>query len=275
MRRVEIFGFRLGRHHCAVDDGGEGAAPPTGGGSGGGANGGGQPNGGTGAGDGGKGETPPDGTAGEDTGGDGQGDGQGDGKPYLGEPKPGAQNPDGGKTPPNGEGGQNGDGEQKPATDEDYIKALVKDEKSLGDEAGIQLDTELYRAVLPTLRECGVSPEAANRLANALAKAQIDDARARMRSRLEYFERMKQESLRTYTPGDFEAINAGIDRWFKPGGTMNQTIRNSELGADPEFLALMLHLGKSAREDSAAGAAEGGGASGYVPGSTAGFSKGW
>ena len=177
-------------------------------------------------------------------------------KPFLGDPKPG----DGGSTP---------------TAAEDYEKALVKDEALLGNDGRIQLDAELYKACIPVMQKYGVPPEAANALANALAKAQLDDAKARMADRLDYFNRMKQESLRTYTPADFETINAGIDHWFKPGGVMNAVIRNSELGADSEFLALMHHLGKAAREDGAAGAANGGGTATGDPNGIDGLSKMW
>ena len=175
-----------------------------------------------------------------------------DPKPFLGEPKPPA-----------------------PPSEEDYAKALVKDEALLGDDKRITLDADLYKACVPVMQKYGVTPEAANALANALAKAQIDDAKARMQARIDYFEKMKQESLRTYTPADFETINAGIDRWFKPGGIMNNVIRNSELGADPEFLALMHYLGKSAKEDGAAGAAGGGGGAGIDPDTAQGLSDLW
>lgn len=190
----------------------------------------------------------------------------GDGKPYLGEPKSGDK--DGAKDPKPGE-------QPKPATDEDYLKAFAKDEKLLGDDKSVTLDAELAKGVLPTARELGVSPETFNRLANALAKAQVDRAREAMKARVDYFEKMKQESMRTYTPKDFERINSAIDRWFKPGGTMNAVIRNSELGADPEFLALMHHLGKAVAEDGAAGAGEGGGSGGYDPNSIDGLAKAW
>ena len=173
-------------------------------------------------------------------------------KPFLGEPKPPA-----------------------PPSEEEYTKALVKDEALLGDDTRITLDADLYKACVPVMQKYGVTPEAANALANALAKAQVDDAKARMQSRIDYFEKMKAESLRTYTPADFEAINAGIDRWFKPGGVMNSVIRNSELGADPEFLALMHHLGKAAKEDGGAGAAGGSGGAGVDPNTTQGLSDLW
>lgn len=169
-------------------------------------------------------------------------------------------------------------GEQKPPappSEEDYTKALVKDEALLGDDKRITLDADLYKACVPVMQKYGVTPEAANALANALAKAQVDDAKARMQARIDYFEKMKAESLRTYTPADFEAINAGIDRWFKPGGVMNSVIRNSELGADPEFLALMHHLGKAAKEDGGAGAAGGSGGSDVDPNTTQGLSDLW
>lgn len=198
---------------------------------------------------------PPDGNKPTDGGNTPPPDG-GDPKPFLGESKPGG-------TPP------------AQATDDDYAKALQKDTALLGDDQRIQLDADLYKACVPVMRKYGVSPEAANALANALAKAQVDDAKARMQQRIDYFEKMKQESMRTYTPADFETINAGIDRWFKPGGVMNNVIRNSELGADPEFLALMHHLGKAVAQDDGAGAAGGGGGPSVDPNSEQGLSDLW
>lgn len=208
------------------------------------------------------GETPPAETPAEDGTAAGQPTdpppaGDGDPKPFLGEEKPA-------ETPP-----------PAPPSEDDYAKALVKDEALLGDDKRITLDADLYKACVPAMQKYGISPEAANALANALAKAQIDDAKARMQARLDYFEKMKQESLRTYTPRDFETINAGIDRWFKPGGVMNSVIRNSELGADPEFLALMHHLGKAVAQDDGAGAAGGGGGPSVDPNSEQGLSDLW
>ena len=162
-----------------------------------------------------------------------------------------------------------------PLSDEAYDKALVKDTALLGEDKNLVIDHDLAKSVMPTARELGVSPEAFNRLANAMAKAQVDKAREELRGRIEYFEKMKQQSLRTYTQRDFEQINAGIDRWFKPGGIMNSVIRNSELGADPEFLALMHHLGAASRTDSGAGAANGGGGSGANPNGIDGLAKMW
>lgn len=162
-----------------------------------------------------------------------------------------------------------------PLSDEAYDKALVKDTALLGEDKNLVIDHDLAKSVMPTARELGVSPEAFNRLANAMAKAQVDKAREELRGRIEYFEKMKQQSLRTYTQRDFEQINAGIDRWFKAGGIMNSVIRNSELGADPEFLALMHHLGAASRTDSGAGAANGGGGSGANPNGIDGLAKMW
>ena len=157
----------------------------------------------------------------------------------------------------------------------EYLSALVKDEALLGDDKSVQLDGELFKSVVPILQKHGIAPAAANEMANALAKAQIEQAKTAMQARMDYFEKMKQESLRTYTQRGFEKINAGIDKWFKPGGTMNQVIRNSELGADPEFLALMHHLGEMAAEDDGAGADAGGGADAGDPNSISGLASIW
>ena len=234
---------RLGRHYCIVDDAGGGA----GGGGGGGKDGAGAPNpddGGAGGKDGAGASNPDDG-------------GAGDPKPFLGDPP------------------KDGAGDPKPVEESEYMAALVKDEALLGDDKSITLDGELFKSVVPILQKHGIAPAAANEMANALAKAQIEQAKAAMQSRLDYFEKMKQESLRTYTQRGFEKINAGIDKWFKPGGTMNQVIRNRELGADPEFLALMHHLGEAAMEDDGAGADSGGGADAGDPNSIAGLSSMW
>lgn len=242
---------RLGRHYCIVDDAGGGA----GGGGGGGKDGDGAPS------------PDGDGAGGKDGAGapNPDGGGAGDPKPFLGDP------------PKDGAGGKDGDGagDPKPVEESEYLSALVKDEALLGDDKDVQLDGELFKSVVPILQKHGIAPAAANEMANALAKAQIEQAKAAMQSRLDYFEKMKQESLRTYTQRGFEKINAGIDKWFKPGGTMNQVIRNSELGADPEFLALMHHLGEAAMEDDGAGADSGGGADAGDPNSISGLASIW
>lgn len=196
-------------------------------------------------------------------------------KPYLGAPADGAA--DGGDKPAGDADAQKGAAAPTPdpLSDEAYDKALVKDTVLLGEDKNLVIDHDLAKSVMPTARELGVSPEAFNRLANAMAKAQVDKAREELRGRIEYFEKMKQQSLRTYTQRDFEQINAGIDRWFKPGGIMNSVIRNSELGADPEFLALMHHLGAASRTDSGAGAADGGGGSGANPNGIDGLARMW
>ena len=250
---------RLGRHYCIVDDAGGGA----GGGGGGGKDGAGAPNpddGGAGGKDGAGASNPDDG-------------GAGDPKPFLGNPpKDGAGGKDGAGAPnPDGDGA----GDPKPVEESEYMAALVKDEALLGDDKSITLDGELFKSVVPVLQKHGIAPAAANEMANALAKAQIEQAKTAMQARMDYFEKMKQESLRTYTPRGFEKINAGIDKWFKPGGTMNNTIRNSELGADPEFLALMHHLGEAAMEDDGAGADSGGGADAGDPNSISGLASIW
>ena len=254
---------RFGRHYCITDDGGgdpskDGAG---GGGGGGGKDGAGAPNpddGGAGGKDGAGASNPDDGGAGA-------------AKPFLGDPPKDGD----GEGEGNGEGQGGGAGDPKPVEESEYMAALVKDEALLGDDKDVQLDGELFKSVVPILQKHGIAPAAANEMANALAKAQIEQAKAAMQSRLDYFEKMKQESLRTYTQRGFEKINAGIDKWFKPGGTMNQVIRNSELGADPEFLALMHHLGEAAMEDNGAGADAGGGSDAGDPNSIAGLSSMW
>lgn len=199
-----------------------------------------------------------------------------DDKPFLGDPKQKAD--ESAKDEPSTDTADNQKADEQktePPSDEDYMKAFVKDEKLLGNEKEIKLDSELAKAVLPTAKECGLSPENYAKLANALAAAQVQQAKDAMKNRVEYFQKMKQESLRTYTPRDFEAINAGIDKYFKPGGTMNYVIRNSELGADPEFLALMKTLGEHCREDNATGTTTAGSSKSYDPNDISGLAKQW
>jgi len=271
-----LLGFGFGRHRCVMQEAGEdGGAAGGAGGSGGEGGQGGQ--GGAQGGQGGEGGA---GGAGGSSGGaegaqGGKGGSGGEGgaaggeggqaKPFLGGEKP------------KGEGGEKpkGEGGQDPATEEEYLKALVKDEKLLGSDKELQLSQDLLKAVVPEAQKLGVTPTQLNSLANALAKAQVDEARTQMQNRIAYFEKMKADSLKKYTEQDFGTINAGIDKWFKPGGVMNNVIRNSELGADPEFLALMHHLGKAAKEDGVSGAGAGGGGSSVDPNSTEGLSKLW
>lgn len=175
--------------------------------------------------------------------------------PFLGKPKECGD-------PAPAKDGEKKPGEQKaePAKEEDYLKAMAKDEALLGSDKGLVLDESLYRAMIPKAQELGVSPDALNKMANAMAKAQVERARERMRDRVAYFTKMKDESMQRYSQKDFEQINSGIDKWFRPGGAMNHVIRNSELGADPEFLALMHHLGAHVKGDGLAGAGSGAGA---------------
>jgi len=232
-------------------EGGQGRAGGTGGGEGGGAG-----NGGTGGGEGGQGGAGGEGGGAAGNGGTG-GQGGGTGgqggtdKPFLG---------GGNKPPENNNGGENKNQQPPNAPDEKaYLDAIKKDEQLFGKDDNLVFDQNLVKAVIPTCQKYGVSVEAANAIANAFAKAQFDGARAAYKERCDYFAKMNGEARAKYTDGDFEQINRGIDKWFKPGGIMNNVIRNSELGADPEFLALMHELGAAVKEDGGKGAAAGGG----------------
>ena len=154
------------------------------------------------------------------------------------------------------------------------MKACAIDEKVVNLK-GAALDQNLYKSMIPMAKELGVSPEALNKMANALCAAQIERGKEALKDRIAYFEKMKNESMQKYSQKDFETINAGIDKWFKSGGVMNNVIRNSELGADPEFLALMHFLGQKAQTDDLAGAGAGGGGSSVDPNSIEGISKMW
>ena len=186
-------------------------------------------------------------------------------RPFLGgSGKPeGEAGKDGEAGKPEGEAGK--DGEAEAPDEQAYLDAVKKDEGVLGNDPNLVFDDRLVKAVIPACREHGVSPKAANAIANAFAKAQIDAAREAYRARCEWFQKLNGEARAKYTDGDFAQINKGIDRCFRPGGVMNNVVRNSELGADPEFLALMHRIGAEAREDDGKGTAAGGGAGAYDP----------
>ena len=168
-----------------------------------------------------------------------------------------------------------GDGEKKEVTEADYEKAFVKDTELLGDDEAIKLDKELASKVFPTAKELGVSPEAFAKLANALAKAQLDNKNDLVHTRIEYFKQMKAEAQKKYTSKDFEQIEAGVRANAKPGGQLDYLLRNSELGADLEMLAILHKLGGMVKEDHASGAAAGGGRGGYDPNSISGLANQW
>ena len=183
-----------------------------------------------------------------------------------------------GKGPTDGEPPKNDPPKNDPPKtfeEKDYLDGIKKDTALLGNDDKVQLDGVLIKAMAPTFKELGLSPEQANKLANAFAKAQVDDAKGMMQQRLQSFQKMRDEATQKYTKNDFAQINAGIDKWFKPGGTMNQVIRNTELAADPEFLALMHHLGAEVAQDGAAGAGAGSGGSGGSANTFAGISGLW
>lgn len=195
------------------------------------------------------------------------------------DPEPEDAPPDGGDRPflggsgeTEGEAGKGGEagkpeggGEAEAPDEQAYLDAVKKDEGVLGNDQNLVFDDRLVKAVIPACREHGVSPKAANAIANAFAKAQLDAAREAYRARCEWFQKVNGEARAKYSDADFAQINKGIDRCFRPGGVMNNVVRNSELGADPEFLALMHRIGAEAREDDGKGAAAGGGAGAYDP----------
>lgn len=196
---------------------------------------------------------------------------QGGDKPFLGDPPQDAQGADG-----KGADGakKDGDADGGPSED-DYLKAVVKDEKVLGRDDGLVFDQRLVKAVIPACQRHGIPPEAAKDLANAFAKAQLEGAREMMKERCDRFAKMNGEARAKYSDADFGQINKGIDACFRPGGVMNFVVRNSELGSDPEFLALMHRLGAERREDTGKGAAAAGGDGGGDPNGIGGISKLW
>lgn len=202
-------------------------------------------------------------------------------KPFLGKTDdPGRKTPEATNTDGEGqgEGGKPKDGEAgqpKPPEEKDYIDAIKKDDKVLGDVKDLQFEPRLIKSVVPVMQKFGISTEAANAMANAFAKEQLAMGREALKERADRFAKMNADARNRYTDADFAQINAGIDKCFKPGGVMNMVVRNSELGADPEFLALMHRLGEAEKTDAGKGAASGGGSGAYDPNSIAGLAKGW
>ena len=156
-----------------------------------------------------------------------------------------------------------GEGEKKTDfTDEDFTKAMVASDevkKAAGDDK-LELSPELVKGMLPAIRKCGISPEQANELANSLAMQQVAAAKAHAEARAADIKKMNDEATRIYPDKQsWDAIGAGVKHFFKPGGTMYETIVHSELGCDPEFLALMKWAGERvAKDNTPTGAGAGG-----------------
>lgn len=177
---------------------------------------------------------------------------------------------------PSDDGAKDGEGiDIKSLTDDDYVKAISKDTSLLGDDNAVNFHEPYIKGMAQVFREEGVSPKSANKIANAFAKMQIDEAKESLAKRREYFEKMNQVAMRTYSQSDWRKINAAIDANFKKDGAMNYTIRNSELGADPEFLAFLLKVGATNVTDTVAGATDGVGGSSGDPNTYNGISKMW
>lgn len=150
----------------------------------------------------------------------------------------------------------------KEFTDEDFTKAMTASDevkKAAGDDT-LELSPELVKDMLPMIRKCGISPDQAKELANELAMKQIAAAKAAAQTRADDIKKMNDEAYKIYPDKQsWEAIGAGIERFFKPGGTMHETIVRSELGSDPEFLALMKWVGERCLKDNLASAPGSGG----------------
>ena len=152
------------------------------------------------------------------------------------------------------------DAETSKIADEEYSKAMVADEetKKLAADERIELSPELVTGMLPHLKAAGVKPEQAAQLANSLAREQIKAEKKRVAERVESCKRLNAEAMKLYpAESDWKLIGAGVARFFKPGSPMHYTITHSELGSDPEFLALMKYVGERVQADGAAGASSG------------------
>ena len=137
---------------------------------------------------------------------------------------------------------------------------MVADEetKKLAADERIELSPELVTGMLPHLKAAGVKPEQAAQLANSLAREQIKAEKKRVAERVESCKRLNAEAMKLYpAESDWKLIGAGVARFFKPGSPMHYTLTHSELGSDPEFLALMKYVGERVQADGAAGASSG------------------
>ena len=156
--------------------------------------------------------------------------------------------------------------------EEDYATKITLDETIAKD---VEVDAGAMKAVAPILKEAGVSVETAGKLVNALARYQVEQFKARNAERYADNKRMHDAAIQKYSKVDFEQINAGIDAAFARDGVMNYIIRNSEVGNDPEFLALMLWYGQHKPTNTQpAGGGGGGGTTGQAAGFN-GIAKAW
>lgn len=173
------------------------------------------------------------------------------------------------------QGGQK-DGQQADAPAEvkveDYAAGAKIDDALAGD---VDVDRGAIAAVAPLLKEAGVSVEMANRLVNALAKYQVESFKSRQAERFADNKRMHDAAVAKYSRADFEEINAGIDSAFKPDGVMNYVVRNSEIGNDPEFLALMKWYGSHKPTNLQPSAAAGTGGTTGQPAGFEGIAGAW
>lgn len=176
----------------------------------------------------------------------------GEGKPGEGKPGEGGE----------GKPGEGGEGKPKEFTDDDFEKGIVTSEavkKAAGVE-GMELSSEIIKGMLPTIRKVGLNPEQANELANELAMQQIAVAKAQAEARAADIKQMNEEAMKIYPDKQsWDAIGDGVKFAFKPDGVMYNTILSSELGSDPEFLALMKWVGERVAKDRLAGAPGSGG----------------
>ena len=137
--------------------------------------------------------------------------------------------------------------------DEDFLKAFVADDetKKLYGRDDFQFSEEVAKKMLPAFRDAGINPEQASKIANAYAREQIASARDYAAKRTANIKEMNEAAFKLFpNEQDWKLIAAARDHFFKPagkdgkGGTMLYTIARSELGSDPEFLALLKFAGE-------------------------------
>ena len=88
---------------------------------------------------------------------------------------------------------------------------------------------------LKCAKELNIKPEDASRLANELARYQVDRFKEQNRKRFEDNKKMHDAALQKYSKADFETINAGIDACFAPDGVMTRAMFVTVLASQHDF----------------------------------------
>lgn len=138
--------------------------------------------------------------------------------------------------------------------EEDYAKAVVADK-----DAGYSFDAEAVKAMVPALKEAGLTPEQSNRLANAYARHVQEQADADIRARnarCEAFDKEVQAIIRERPHFADEAM-AGLEHYAKERPDLRRIFLETELSHDPAVLRMLADLGRMHLADRGTGTASG------------------